>query len=183
MGRQIQLHALPKDLNELLVAMQDKEPLEVALRSGNSASPEWLAFVPDNMAGQVLVLRSRRFAPNLQRRYVARVESPYFLAEEQTEPVFEFSLSGVTTWEGRPALTQGRIYGVFQNKQPEFENCYEQMIRYIRRHWRKNPAKWMAGYVGPTAGDLFDQGGLLLPSYIPPVRRDWLERLGEQHTH
>src|SRR5215472_14355881 len=65
MGRQIQLHALPKDLNELLVAMQDKEPLEVALRSGNSASPEWLAFVPDNMAGQVLVLRSGRFAPNL----------------------------------------------------------------------------------------------------------------------
>ena|SRR5215831_5792506 len=65
MGRQTQLHTLPKDLNELLVAMHDKEPLEVALRSGNSASPEWLAFVPDDMAGQVLVLRSRRFAPNL----------------------------------------------------------------------------------------------------------------------
>lgn len=182
MGRQTQLHALPKDLNALLVAMHEKEPLEVALRSGNSASPECLAFVPENMTGQALVLWSQRFAPNLQRRYVARADSPYYLADEQTESVFELSLSGVTTWGGRPALTQGRIYGVFQNKQPEFEKCYEQIVRFIRRHWRKNPAAWMGGYVGPAAGDWFDQGGLLLPNYIPPVRSDWIQRLANS-TH
>ncbi len=126
---------------------------------------------------------SQRFVPNLQRRYVATADSPYYLADEQTELVLELSLSGVTTWEGRPALTQGRIYGVFQNKQPEFEKSYEQIIRYIRRHWRKNPVKWMGGYVGPAAGDWFDQGGLLLPNYIPPIRSDWIQRLGEQHPH
>lgn len=181
MGRQTQLHILPKDLNELLVAMHDKEPLEVALRIGSSARPERLAFVPDNMAGQALVLWSQRFAPNLQRRYVARADSPYYLADEQTESVFELSLSGVTTWEGQPALTQGRIYGVFQNKPSEFEKFYEQIIRYVRRKWRKNPTNWMSGYVGPAAADCFDQGWLLLPNYIPPVRNDWIERLGEQH--
>lgn len=183
MGRQTQLHALPKDVNELLIAMHPKEALEAALRTGNTAEPEGLAFVPDNMSGQILVVWSERFAPNLRRRFVAREDSPYYLADEQTESVFEFSLSRVTTWQGRPALTQARIYGVFQNKRPEFERCYEQIIRYIRRHWRKNPAKWMGGYVGPAASDWFEQGGLLLPNYIPPVRSDWIQRLAEQHPH
>jgi hypothetical protein len=183
MGRQTQLHVLPKDLNELLVALHGKEPLQAALRRGNSATLQRPAFIPDNMIGQSLVLWSERFAPNLQRRFVPTADSPYYLADEQTESVFELSLSGVTTWEGRPALTQGRIYGVFQNKQAEFEKCYEQIIRYIRRHWRKNPATWMGGYVGPAASDWFDRGGFLLPNNIPRARNDWIQRLGEQHPH
>jgi hypothetical protein len=102
MGRQTQLHVLPKDLNQLLVAMHDKEPLAVALRRGNSATPERQTFIPDNMSGQSLVLWSERFAPNLQRRFVAAADPPDYLADEQREPVFELSLSGVTTWEGVP---------------------------------------------------------------------------------
>ncbi len=161
--------------------MHDKEPLEAALRSGNSATPEHQVFIPENMSGQILVLWSKRFAPNLQRGYVANAQPPYYLIDEQTESVLELCLSGLTTWEGRPALTQGRIYGVFENKQAEFEKLYERIVRYIRRHWRKNPAPWMGGYVGPSASDWFERGGLLLPNYIPPVRSDWIERLGEQH--
>jgi hypothetical protein len=53
-------------------------------------------------------LWSERFAPNLQRRFVAAADPPYYLADEQRQPVFELSLSGVTTWEGRPALDGGR---------------------------------------------------------------------------
>ena len=62
---------LPKDVNDLLVAMHHNEPLEVALRSGNAATPERQAFIPQNMSGQILVLWSERFAANLQRGYVA----------------------------------------------------------------------------------------------------------------
>jgi hypothetical protein len=40
MGRQTQLHVFPKDVNELLVAMHDKEALEVALRRGTAPIPE-----------------------------------------------------------------------------------------------------------------------------------------------
>ena len=163
MGRQTQLHVLPKDVNELLIAMHDKEPLEVALRSGSTAALERLAFIPENINRQTLVLWSERFASNLQGRYVAKAQPPYYLVDEQTESVLELSLSGLTTWRGRPVLTQGRIHGVFQNKQPEFEKCYDQIIRYIRRHWRKNPAAWMVGYIGPAASEWFDRGGLLLP--------------------
>lgn len=183
MGRQTQLHVLPKDLNELVIALQYKLPLQVALSRGNSANPERLASIPDSMSGQTLVLWSQRFAANLQRRYVSSANPPYYFVDEQTASVFELSLSVVTTWESRPALTQGRIYGVFQDKQPEFEKCYEQIIRYIRRHWRKNPTDWMSGYLGPAASEWFEKGGLLLPSYIPPVRSDWIDRLGEQHRY
>lgn len=183
MGRQTQLHVLPRDVNELLVVMHDKEPLEVALRSGNTATPERLAFIPENLGGQNLVLWSERFAANLQREYVAISQPPYYRVNEQTEMVFELSLSALTEWDNQPALTQGRIYAVFENKRAEFEKCYEWIIRYIRRHWRKNPAAWMGGYIGPAASDWFDRGGLLLPNYIPPFRSDWIERLREQHQH
>jgi hypothetical protein len=169
MGRQIRLHLLSKDVNELLVAMHDTEPLEVAARRGNSATPERLALVPENVAGQTLVLWSERFAPNLQRDYVAKAQPPYYHVDEQAESVLELSLSAVTVWEGRPALTQGRIYGVFINKSAEFEKCYERIARYIRRHWRKNPVLWMGGYVGPAASDWFEGGdccsrAIFLPS-------------------
>jgi hypothetical protein len=180
MGRQTQLHLLPQDLNNLLVAMHDKEPLEVALRSGGTANPERLAFFPENMSGQILVLWSERFAPGLQRDYV-NAQPPYYRVDQQTESVLELSLSELTTWEGQPALTQGRIYGVFEGKQPEFKKFYERLVRYIRRHWRKNPTSWMQGYVGPAASEWFERGGIFLPNYIPPVRGDWIERLGEQH--
>ena len=181
MGRQIQLHLFPKDVNELLIAMHGREPLEVAMRSGNSAVPERLAFVPDNMAGQTLVMWSDRLAPGLQRDYVADAQPPYYLLSEQSEAVLELWLSGLTTWQGRPALTQGRIYGVFENKPPELANLYERIARHIRRHWRKNPAVWMGGYVGPAASDWFDRGGLLLPHFAPPDRGDWIQRIAEQH--
>ena len=62
MGRQTQLHVLPKDVNDLLVAMHNNEPLEVALRSGKAATPERQAFIPENMSGQTLILWSERFA-------------------------------------------------------------------------------------------------------------------------
>jgi hypothetical protein len=114
---------------------------------------------------------------------VAKAQPPFHLVDEQTESVLELSLSALMMWEGRPALTQGRIYGVFENKQPEFEKCYERIVRYIRRHWRKNPVVWMGGYLGPAASDRFQGGGLLLPNYIPPVRNDWIQRLSEQHAH
>jgi hypothetical protein len=181
MGRQIQLHALTKDVNELLIAMHDKEPLELAIPRGSSAAPDQLVFVPDNMHGQTLILWSKRFAPDLQRGFISKAQPPYYLVDEQTEPVFELLLSTLTMSERQPALTHRRIYGTFENKPPEFEKLYERIARYIRRHWHKNPISWMGGYVGPRANEWFERGNLLLPNFIPPVRSDWIKRLREQH--
>src|SRR5512133_4216840 len=181
MGRQVQLHVLPRDVNELLVAMHDKEPLDVAWKSGDTAVVRPLGFISDNLKGKTLVLWNKRFAPELQRSYIASADPPYYRVDEEPEPVFELSLSRTNTWEGRAALMQGRIYATFENKPQELEKSYERLVRFIRRHWRKNPATWMGGYLGKAASEWFDGGGLLLPNYLPPVRSDWVKRLGEQH--
>jgi hypothetical protein len=179
MGRQIQLSILPADAGALIAAIRSKETIEVVRRHGSSGAPDPLASIPDGLGD--LVLWNRRFAPALKRRYVSDASPPYYLAEEQTEPILEFSISVLTQWQGIPALTQGRIYGVFEAKSPEFEKWYERIARYIRKNWRKNPVSWMGGYVGPAASEWFDSGGLLLPVYIPPVSSDWVRLLGEQH--
>jgi hypothetical protein len=181
MGRQIQIHAFPADINKLVIAMYDKEPIEIAVRRGKTAIPDRLAFIPDNLSGEILVLWTERLAPNLHREYVP-AQPPYYQVRESTESVLELSLSGFTTWEGQEALTQGRFYGVFDGKEPEFEKWYERVARYVRRHWRKNPVSWMGGYIGLAASEWFEQGGVLLPNYVPPVRSDWIQRLSKQHV-
>jgi hypothetical protein len=147
MRRQIQLSILPADANDLIGTIGSTELIEIAARSGDSAELQPLQSIPDDVRD--LVLWSRRFAPTLKRRYIASANPPYYLADEQTEPIL------------------GRIYGVFDAKPPEFEKWYERIVRYIRKNWRKNPISWMGGYVGPAASEWFDSGGLLLPTYVP----------------
>ena len=154
----------------------------MALQRGNTATPERLAFIPDALHGHTFILWSDRFAAGLQRDFVAAAQPPYYVIQESEESVLQLTLSASTTWQEQSALTQGRIYGVFEDKSAEFERWYERIVRYIRRHWRKNPVEWMSGYVGPVANEWFEQGGLLLPNYVPPVRGDWIARLGEQHA-
>jgi hypothetical protein len=149
MGRTIQLTILPADANTLLTAIRSKEPVEVAVRSGVAPTLAPLDSIPDG--SQDLVLWNRRFAPTLKRRHIAAADPPYYLADEQTEAILEFSISILTRWEGIPALTQGRIYGVFDAKPPQFEKWYERIVRYIRKNGRKNPISWMGGCVGPAA--------------------------------
>ena len=48
-------------------------------------------------------------------------QAGYYRVDESTFPVLEFSMSTLTDWQGRPALTQGRIYGQFAGKPVEFE--------------------------------------------------------------
>jgi hypothetical protein len=181
MGRQIQIHALPSDINSLINAVYGSESVEMALWSGNTTVPERIAFLPDNLTGKMVALWTDKFAPDLQRKYVARAQPPHHAVDVSAESVLELSLSALTSWNESEALTQGRIYAIFEGKEPGFEKWYDRLVRHIRRHWRQNPAAWMGGYLGPAAAAWFERGGLLLPSYIPPVRNDWVERLSKQH--
>lgn len=180
MGRQIHIHATPADINSLVVGLGGTE-IEIALQRGNASVPEKLAFIPASLSGETFVFWSERFAPELRRDFVA-AQPPYYLVHESSEAVLQTTLSAFMTWNGRRALRQGRIYGIFQDKSPEFEKWYERIVRYIRRHWRKNPVAWMGGYIGPQAWDWFEQGGLLLPNHVPPVRSSWIALLSDQHA-
>jgi hypothetical protein len=181
MGRQIQISMLATDANHLVNVLRSwGDHVEVVVQTGNSSEPESLSHITDDI-NQPMILWNKRFARTIERRYIASANPPYYRIDEQVESVLEISPSRVTEWEGRPALTQGRIYGTFDNKQPEFEKWYERVVRHIRRHWRKNPISWLGGYIGPAASEWFDAGGLLLPVYVPPIRSDWIQRLDEQH--
>jgi hypothetical protein len=182
MGRQIQIHAFPSDINGLIARVDSSGSTEMAMWMGAAATPEPIAFLPDHLTGKTIALWTNTFAPNLQRGYVADAQPPYHVMDVNTEHVLELSLSGLTSWNGKDALTQGRIYAIFDGKQPEFERWYDKFIRHIRRSWTKNPVGWMGGYVGPAAMTWFERGGILLPNYVPPLRSDWIQRLSEQHS-
>jgi len=177
MGRQIQLSMLPSDRDSLLDEIRSKAPVEVAKRDGDSAD---VRSVPAETQG-ILILWNKQFTPTLERKLVTSATPPYYRVDESVLPVLEFSPSWLTEWEGRPALTQGRIYGQFAGKPVEFEKWFERIIRYIRKHWQKNPVPHFGGYVGPAASEWFDSGGLLLPMFVPPVTADWIRVMSQQH--
>jgi hypothetical protein len=52
----------------------------------------------------------------------------------------------------------------FENKRAEFKKCYGSTIRYIRRHWRKNPVAWMGGYIGPAASNWSTEAAYYCPT-------------------
>jgi len=59
---------------------------------------------------------------------------------------------------------QGRICATFENKPPELEKSYERLVRFIRRHWRKNPATWMGAILGKLQAN-----GLMAGAYCFPT--------------
>jgi hypothetical protein len=178
MGRQIQLSMLPNDADAILTTIRNRGPIEVLIRDADSADVAPLTSVPDR-SDSILILWNKHLTPTLKRKWISARTPGYYSVDYFTLPVLEFSLSVLTEWKGKPALTQGRIYGQFDGKPIEFEKWFEQIVRYIRKNWRKNPVS-MGGYVGPEAGEWFAAGGLLLPTFNPPVTTAWARVMAEQ---
>jgi hypothetical protein len=128
-----------------------------------------------------MILWNKQLTATLQRKWIDSATPGYYRVDQLAFPVLEFSMSMLTDWQGKPALTQGRIYGQFAGKPVEFERWFEQIVRYIRKHWRGNPVSLLGGYVGPAASDWFTSGGLLLPMFVPPITAEWLRVMKQQH--
>jgi len=182
MGRQIQLSMLPADVDGLLAEIRSNAPVEVVMRDGDSAEVFPIAALSGGASRDTLILWNRRLSPVLQRKWIDLVSPGYYRVDGFALPVLEFSDSVLTEWEGKPALTQGRIYGQFDGKPVEFEKWFEQIVRYIRKSWRKNPVALLGGYVGPAAGEWFASGGLILPMFVPPVTLEWTRVMKQQHS-
>jgi hypothetical protein len=170
---------LPADVDALLAEIRSHAPVEVVIRDADSPDVTALASVSDR-AGSTLILWNKRLTPMLRREWITARTPGYYSVDYFVLPVLEFSLSLLTEWEGKPALTQGRIYGQFNEKPIEFEKWFEQIVRYIRKNWRKNPTS-LGGYVGPTANDWFTSGGPLLPMFVPPPTAAWVQLMQEHH--
>ena len=173
MGRQVQLSVLPEDVESLLAHIKSQHRVVLVNRDDfHSATVEPLESLPAS-PNETLILWNQELLPQLRRKRVSRESAgDYFRVDESAEPVLEFGRPFLGQWCGRPSLTQGRIYGVFDNKSQEFVRWYEQIVRYIRKAFVRNPAS-LSGYVGPAAYKWFLEGGLLLPTFLPPEIDLW----------
>src|SRR5437867_1024150 len=70
---------------------------------------------------------------------------------ESSLPILEFSIPSQSVLDGKPALTQGRLYAYAYQDHPALRTWYEALARWLRKSFKKNPIHWMSGYVGPSA--------------------------------
>lgn len=182
MGRQVHFYMLPDDRDTFLRFVQNGGFVEII--SQGSDSPIVRPLEKDDVSAQENVyLWNRRLLPRFKREWIPGPK--FYGVNELVLPVSEFIASTLTTWEGKPALVQGRLYGIFDpylEKPPEFEKWYEQLVRWIRKNYRKSRTS-MGGYIGPAALKLFEEGGYLLPQFLPPRTDVWLTEIGKQHPH
>jgi hypothetical protein len=171
MGRQVQISVLLEDVEGLFAHIKSQHRVVLVKRDdSDSATVESLESLPAN---ETLILWNQEILPQLTRRRINREAAGYYYrVDEFAQPVLEFGGSFLGQWCGRPSLTQGRIYGIFDNKSQDFVRWYEQIVRYIRKAFVRNPAN-LSGYVGPAAYKWFLQGGLLLPTFLPPETEVW----------
>jgi hypothetical protein len=178
MGRQIAFHMLPEDRDDFLGFAQERNAVSVILRDSDSGHVSSLTSL-ENIQGKPLCLWNRRLLPRLRRKWMPN--PGYFRADESSLPILEFTPSFTTTWEGQPALGQGRLYGVFEDKSPEFRKWFESLVRWIRKNYQRKTSG-IDGYVGPAALRFFNEGGYLLPQFLPPRTKVWLAEIAKQHS-
>ncbi len=184
MGRQIHFHMLLEDQNAFLHMVKENDPVVVFARDDpRTPDVQPIEDFADNRL-EIFCLWNRRLLPTLKRKSVGKADGSYYMADVLRLPLLEFSNCLRTQWEGKPALIQGRLYGIFDpdlNKPPEFEKWYERLVRWIRKNYKKNPSTILGGYVGPAAYEFYRDGGYLLPSFVPPRTDVWLAEIGKQH--
>ncbi len=181
MGRQVHFYMLREDRRAFLHYVQEHHPVAIILRDSDSSEVKPLADL--NVSnGKTLCLWNRRLLPLLERDWVP--DPGYYTIDGLRTATLEFSSSLITTWEGKPALVQGRLFGDFDpylGKPPEFEKWYESLVRWIGKNYQKSPTS-MGGYVGPAAYEFYNEGGYLLPQFRPPRTEVWLAEIGKQHS-
>jgi hypothetical protein len=169
----------PEDRNEFLGFVQKHDPVSIVLRDEHSPSVEQAADLNVD-EGKTLCLWNRKILPRIDRKWIP--EPGYYRVDSLKSPVLEFTPSFTATWEGKPALGQGRLFGNFEpslGKPPEFEKWYGHLTRWIRKNYRKSPTS-LGGYIGPAAYEFYNEGGYLLPNFLPPRTKEWLSEIGKQ---
>lgn len=178
MGRQIQFHLLEQDCSDLLRFIQERDPVFLVDRDSDSAEVE--AVADPCHAKKTLCLWNQALLDSIERRYIPKSNvGPYYRVSSEL-PVLEFWMSRKTEWKGKPALTQGRIWGDFRYPNTEHDRWYNAIVGWIRRRYVRVPIPNMNGYIGPSAMDWYGQGGILLPLFLPPVTPAWEKFMADQ---
>jgi hypothetical protein len=173
MGRQTQFHMLAEDCKQFLDFIRDHDPVIVTLRSSSSRSIEEVLRPWEH--GGTYCLWNRDFLPSLERKYIPESKYGPYYRVDSVWPVIEFTYPNPQQemWNGRQALTQGRVWAGFERENKDFERWYNAVIRWIRKNFIRNPVP-LDGYVGSQAYEWFKKGGTFLPMLRPPITPQWL---------
>jgi len=125
-----------------------------------------------------LMLWNKAIAPSSVRTYVPNAVRAYHRFPYDV-PALEFCPTGdMSDWEGRPAMTAGRLYASRYQDNRELAKWYEKLAGWMRRHFHGHRLTSSTFRVGPDAWDWHRSGGLLLPMVRPLVTPTWRRLLG-----
>jgi hypothetical protein len=172
MGRQILFHMLPRDCEEFLAVLQQRDPIVITSFSSETSEIEDLSQSACS-SRETLCLWNQPLLPRLERTRIERANGKSYFRISESLPVLEMSTSHQCEWDGKPALTQGRVWGSFQDRTPGFESWYEAIARWIRKNYIRNPINGLDGYVSPAVVEWHRCDGILLPMLVPPVTPEW----------
>jgi len=175
LGRQTQLHMLDNDVRELVNAVGEKCDLVVTRRYDDVPM---IKPVTDPATEHIMTLWNRDLQPALQRSQIRLNDGGEWFHIDSRHQVIELSNYAQTTWNGRPGLVQGRIYGMDFSDRPAYAKWFDSVQRWVRKNFHKAPRD--IGFVGPEAWRFFEAGGILLPGFSPPVTPAWLEEIARQ---
>jgi len=171
---------LPRDCEAFFKYLHQRTNVVVAPRDADVSKIEPVSGF-DVADGKTLCLWNLGLLPSLERAWIP--DPGYYRVDILRQPVLEFTQCLLTTWEEKPALVQGRLFGDFDEylgKPLEFEKWFDALARWMRKNLEKNPTA-TGGYVGPAAYGLYKSGGFLLPQFLPPRSKVWLTEIGKQH--
>ena len=179
MGRQIEFYLLPEDLQGLILFLKQHDPIVVTLRSSGSAEVKEL--VEPSEPDHVMTIWNRNLLSSLKRELVSYPGRTYYRVDDSL-PTLQLSPSRLLTWQGKQALTSGRIYGFQIDQGSDYERWFNSVSSWIKKHFKKSPVSALRGYIGPSAMSWFEAGGVLLPMFEPPATPEWVELVGSQHS-
>jgi hypothetical protein len=179
----MRFHMLPEDCRSFVHFLQQRDPVIVAeIHSSESESAEISeVFRPWDSRG-FYCLWNQAIPPELTRKAFGK----FFHVDHLSVLVIEFTCPSPTPepWNGQPALEQSRIWANFKTENQEFERWYNAVVRWIRKNFIRDVGVGFGrDSIGPAAYDWFKAGGLLLPSFRPPVRDNWLAWVSAQSQH
>ena len=172
MGREVRFHALPQDLAEFVEFATTRDPVVITLR--DSDEPRIDPIEDPNSEINAMMLLNREVLPAVQRELVTHPGGSDYYRIPYSLPVLELFPSRMATWNQHSALLRGRLYGFSFDSAPDaYGRWYGRLRNWICSHFARNPVIQLDGYVGRTALEWFQRGGIFLPWPTPPATPEW----------
>ena len=130
MGRQILFHMLPEDCLAFISFVQQRDPVVLAefTSDGAEIEPLDLKALGANPR-RWLCLWHTAVLPSMKRNYVPESNiGPYYRVDSGL-PILELSVPAQSSWDNKPALTQGRLYAYAYQNHLSVRTWYEALTR------------------------------------------------------